>query len=100
VYALYGVVSLQPVKTLAIWGGFTVAQLLTAAYALRLDGERYRPLWSMPLQQILYRQMAYLVVFQSTVMALLGGRLRWHRITRTGAARAYADARARARSTL
>jgi hypothetical protein len=32
----------------------------------------------------------YLVVIQSTVMALLGGRLRWHRMARTGAATAHA----------
>ena len=32
----------------------------------------------------------YLVVIQSTVMALLGGRLRWHRMIRTGAASAHA----------
>jgi hypothetical protein len=33
----------------------------------------------------------YLVVIQSTVMALLGGRLRWHRMVRTGAATAHAQ---------
>ena len=32
----------------------------------------------------------YLVVIQSTVMALLGGRLRWQRMIRTGAATAHA----------
>jgi hypothetical protein len=41
---------------------------------------------SLPLQQVVYRQLMYLVVIQSTVMALLGGRLRWHRMVRTGAA--------------
>jgi hypothetical protein len=62
----------------------------TAAYALRLDGERYGPLWSLPLQQIVYRQLMYLVVVQSTVMALLGDRLRWHRMMRIGAAAVHA----------
>jgi ABC-type Mn2+/Zn2+ transport system permease subunit len=47
------------------------------------------------LQQIVYRQLMYLVVFQSIVMALLGGRLRWHRMARTGAATAHARATAR-----
>jgi hypothetical protein len=96
VYALYGLAFLQPGKTVALWVGFTAAQLLAAAYALHLDGERYRPLWTMPLQQVVYRQLMYLVVFQSTVMALLGGRLHWHRLTRTGAAGAFATARVRA----
>jgi hypothetical protein len=74
----------------AVWCGFVAAQLATAAYALRLDRERYGPLWSLPLQQVLYRQLMYLVVIQSTVLALLGGRLRWHRMRRTGAAAAHA----------
>jgi len=36
----------------------------------------------------------YLVVVQSTVMALLGGRLGWHRMVRTGAATAHLSATA------
>ena len=59
-------------------------QMATAAYALHLDGERWTPLWSLPLQQIVYRQLMYLVVIQSAVMALLGGRLRWQRMQRHG----------------
>jgi cellulose synthase/poly-beta-1,6-N-acetylglucosamine synthase-like glycosyltransferase/peptidoglycan/xylan/chitin deacetylase (PgdA/CDA1 family) len=86
VYALYGLLFLPVAKVAAVWASFTLLQVFTAAYALHLDGERLRPLWSLPLQQIVYRQLMYLVVVQSTVMALLGGRLRWHRLTRTGAA--------------
>jgi cellulose synthase/poly-beta-1,6-N-acetylglucosamine synthase-like glycosyltransferase len=90
VYALYGIFFLPTAKVAAVWIGFTALQVATAAYALRLDGERYGPLWSLPLQQIMYRQLTYLVVVQSTVMALLGDRLRWQRMIRTGAASAYA----------
>jgi hypothetical protein len=96
VYALYGLIFLPPAKVAAIWIGFTAAQVATAAYALHLDGERYGPLWSLPLQQIAYRQLMYLVVVQSVVMALVGGRMRWQRMVRTGAAGAY-DAAARGR---
>jgi hypothetical protein len=95
IYALYGLVFLPFAKVAAVWAGFTAVQVATAAYALRLDGERYGPLWSLPLQQIVYRQLMYLVVVQSTVMALLGSRLRWHRMARTGAASAHAQAAAR-----
>jgi cellulose synthase/poly-beta-1,6-N-acetylglucosamine synthase-like glycosyltransferase len=95
VYGLYGVLFLPLGKVLAVWAGFTGVQVATAGYALHLDRERYGPLWSLPLQQIVYRQLMYLVVFQSTVMALLGGRLRWHRMARTGAATAHARAAAR-----
>ena len=61
-----------------------ILQLLAAAYAFRLDGERLRPLWSLPLQQIVYRQLMYLVVIQSAATALYGLRLRWQRVQRTG----------------
>ena len=75
-------------RVAAVWFGFVALQALTAAYALRLDRERLGPLWTLPLQQVVYRQLMYLVVVQSTVTALAGGRLRWHRMARTGAAQA------------
>jgi peptidoglycan/xylan/chitin deacetylase (PgdA/CDA1 family)/glycosyltransferase involved in cell wall biosynthesis len=90
VYALYGLLFLPVVKVVAVWSGFVGVQMLTAGYALRLDREHLGPLWTLPLQQVVYRQVMYLVVFQSTVMALIGGRLHWHRSLRTGTARAPA----------
>ncbi|MDI1466019.1 bifunctional polysaccharide deacetylase/glycosyltransferase family 2 protein [Catellatospora sp. KI3] len=90
VYGLYGAFFLPPAQVAAVWLGFTALQMLTAAYALRLDGERLGPVWSLPLQQIVYRQLMYLVVIQSTVMALIGDRLRWHRMVRTGAVAEHA----------
>jgi cellulose synthase/poly-beta-1,6-N-acetylglucosamine synthase-like glycosyltransferase/peptidoglycan/xylan/chitin deacetylase (PgdA/CDA1 family) len=86
IYGLYGILFLPTAKVAAVWAGFMAAQLATAGYALYLDRERYGPLWSLPLQQVVYRQLMYLVVIQSAVTALLGARLPWHRITRTGAA--------------
>jgi hypothetical protein len=67
-----------------VWLGFLFLQLLAAGYAFRLDGERLRPLWSLPLQQIVYRQLMYLVVFHSAATALYGLRLRWQGVQRTG----------------
>jgi cellulose synthase/poly-beta-1,6-N-acetylglucosamine synthase-like glycosyltransferase/peptidoglycan/xylan/chitin deacetylase (PgdA/CDA1 family) len=84
VFALYGLVFLNPLTVAASWLAFAAAQALAAAYALRLDGERLRTLWVLPLQQIIYRQLMYLVVIQSLVTAILGARLRWHAIRRTG----------------
>jgi hypothetical protein len=55
-----------------------------AAFALRLDGESLRPLWAVPLQQIAYRQLMYLVVIQSVATALAGTRLRWQKLRRLG----------------
>jgi cellulose synthase/poly-beta-1,6-N-acetylglucosamine synthase-like glycosyltransferase len=69
---------------LYVWLGFLALQLLSAAYAFRLDGERLRPLWSVPLQQVAYRQLMSLVVIQSVASAVYGLRLRWQVTRRTG----------------
>jgi cellulose synthase/poly-beta-1,6-N-acetylglucosamine synthase-like glycosyltransferase len=66
------------------WLAFLALQLGTAVYAFRLDGEPLRPLWSLPLQQLVYRQLMYLVVIQSVWSALYGLRLRWQVIRRSG----------------
>jgi cellulose synthase/poly-beta-1,6-N-acetylglucosamine synthase-like glycosyltransferase/peptidoglycan/xylan/chitin deacetylase (PgdA/CDA1 family) len=104
VYAVYGLIFLPLAQVAAVWCGFTALQVLTTAYALRLDRESYAPLWTVPLQQIIYRQLLYLVVMQSTVAALLGGRQRWQAMARTGLATAPAhhqpiDERGGARSS-
>lgn len=83
-FALYGVVFLDPLAPALMWAAFAGAQTAAGGYALWLDGEPVRPLWTLPLQQVVYRQLMYLVVVQSVVTALLGGRLRWHTIRRTG----------------
>jgi hypothetical protein len=66
------------------WLIFLGAQIVSAVYAFRLDGERLRVLWVLPLQQIVYRQLMYLVVVQSVASAIYGVRLRWHKLDRTG----------------
>jgi cellulose synthase/poly-beta-1,6-N-acetylglucosamine synthase-like glycosyltransferase len=81
---LYAVVVTRSPTLLYVWLGFMILQLLAAAYAFRLDGEQLRPLWSLPLQQIVYRQLMYLVVVQSAATALYGFRLRWQGVQRTG----------------
>ncbi|MEU9188851.1 bifunctional polysaccharide deacetylase/glycosyltransferase family 2 protein [Streptomyces sp. NPDC048484] len=86
VFALYGVLFLDPLSSAAVWFGFMGVQLLCAGYALKLDGERIRTLWWMPFQLIVYRQLMYLVVIQSVVAVLLGSRLKWHRMKRSGTA--------------
>jgi hypothetical protein len=75
---------LNPAKVAAFWVGFTALQLLPCGYALRLDRERLRTLWALPLQQVVYRQFMYLVTIQSVIIALLGTRHRWQAMKRTG----------------
>jgi cellulose synthase/poly-beta-1,6-N-acetylglucosamine synthase-like glycosyltransferase/peptidoglycan/xylan/chitin deacetylase (PgdA/CDA1 family) len=84
-WVLFGLVFLDPVPVLAAWVAFSAVQVALAAYAFRLDGESPRPLWAVPLQQLAYRQLMYLVVIQSTVTALMGVRLPWQPLERTGA---------------
>jgi cellulose synthase/poly-beta-1,6-N-acetylglucosamine synthase-like glycosyltransferase len=82
--AIYGFFFLDATVTLIGWLAMLVVQVLTAVLAFRLDRERLRPLWTLPLQQIVYRQVMYLVLLHSAITALTGRRLRWQKMHRTG----------------
>ncbi|MFF9483263.1 polysaccharide deacetylase family protein [Streptomyces sp. NPDC014676] len=84
VFLLYGVVFGPTQKTITAWLGVLAIQAVCAAFAFRLDRERMTHLISLPLQQILYRQLMYVVLLQSWITALTGGRLRWQKLRRTG----------------
>jgi cellulose synthase/poly-beta-1,6-N-acetylglucosamine synthase-like glycosyltransferase/peptidoglycan/xylan/chitin deacetylase (PgdA/CDA1 family) len=84
VFAIYGLLFLDPLRVGLVWAGFLALQFGMGVYAFRLDGERPGPLWSLPLQQLVYRQLMYLVVIQSVFTALAGSRLRWQRMERYG----------------
>ncbi len=83
-FALYGLLFTNPEPILAFWLGFNALQLVLAAFAFRIDREPLGPLWALPLQQFVYRQLMYLVIIESTVSALAGARARWRHLTRTG----------------
>lgn len=84
VFALYGLLFLDPWRVIGLWLGFLGLQAFMGVYAFRLDRESLRPLWSLPLQQFVYRQLMYLVVIQSVFTAITGHRLRWQRMERYG----------------
>ncbi len=84
VFSVYGLVFLNPVKVTLFWLGFVLLQLLAGGYALWLDRERLRSLWVLPLQQLVYRQLLYLVTIHSVITALLGTRQRWQVSQRAG----------------
>ncbi len=84
VFALYGLLFTNPMPVLAFWLGFNALQLLLAGVAFRMDKESLRPLWALPLQQFVYRQLMYVVIIESTVSALVGVRAHWRHLTRTG----------------
>lgn len=83
-FSLYGLIFTGAVRSIAIWGAFNLLALLLAAYAFRLDRESLKPLWALPLQQFVYRQMMYLVIIESTVSAVQGARSGWKHLPRTG----------------
>jgi cellulose synthase/poly-beta-1,6-N-acetylglucosamine synthase-like glycosyltransferase len=84
VFSIYGLIFLNPVQVTAFWLSFLLLQCLAGGYALHLDGERFRALWVLPVQQIVYRQLMYLVTLHSVITALLGTRQRWQVIRRAG----------------
>ncbi|GAA1417593.1 glycosyltransferase [Streptomyces thermospinosisporus] len=84
VLTVYGLVFGDPVRTMLAWTGVLAVQTLSAAYAFRLDGEPLRPLWALPLQQVAYRQVMYLVLLQACLTAVNGYRLPWQRLRHSG----------------
>ncbi|MFF4785287.1 bifunctional polysaccharide deacetylase/glycosyltransferase family 2 protein [Streptomyces griseorubiginosus] len=84
VFTAYSMIFVDFRAALYAWLAVLGIQLVCAAYAFRLDREKYRYLLMMPLQQLAYRQMMYLVLIHSCVTALTGGRLRWQKLKRTG----------------
>ena len=84
IFLFYGLIFVDMGMTLAAWFAVLAVQAICAGYAFRLDREKFRPLISLPLQQVVYRQLMYLVLLQSWITALTGGRLRWQKLRRTG----------------
>ena len=84
ILAIYGVFFLDRWETLIGWLAVLVVQIITAILAFRLDREPLGPLWTLPLQQVVYRQIMYLVLLRSAITALTGRRLRWQKLRRSG----------------
>ncbi|WTQ70460.1 glycosyltransferase [Streptomyces sp. NBC_00161] len=83
-FLLYGVLFGDAPITLTSWGGFILLQAALSWYAFRLDSEKPWHLISLPIQQLVYRQLMYIVLLQSAITAMTGGRLRWQKLRRTG----------------
>ena len=83
-FALYSILFQDPMPILAFWLAFNVFQFTLAWVAFGYDRESRTVLWSLPLQQLVYRQIMYLVVYDAIVSAFLGSRLRWQSVERTG----------------
>ncbi|MFD0597198.1 glycosyltransferase [Catellatospora coxensis] len=81
--AVYGWFFLDRASTLYGWLAILAVQTATAILAFRLDREPLRPLWVLPLQQLVYRQLMYAVLLRSATTAIAGRRLRWQKMHRT-----------------
>jgi cellulose synthase/poly-beta-1,6-N-acetylglucosamine synthase-like glycosyltransferase len=84
ILAVYGLFFFNRSGTAISWLAMLGLQLITAIVAFRLDKEKLRVLWALPLQQFIYRQLMYLVLIQAVMTAVTGARLRWHKLKRTG----------------
>ncbi|NUP19212.1 MAG: glycosyltransferase, partial [Streptomyces sp.] len=69
VFTVYSMIFVDFKAALLAWLAVLAVQLFCAAYAFRLDREQYRYLLMMPLQQLAYRQMMYLVLIHSCITA-------------------------------
>jgi cellulose synthase/poly-beta-1,6-N-acetylglucosamine synthase-like glycosyltransferase/peptidoglycan/xylan/chitin deacetylase (PgdA/CDA1 family) len=84
ILAVYGLFFLDRAETVIAWLAVLLIQIVTAILAFRLDREPLRPLWALPLQQLVYRQIMYLVLLHAVATALSGGHLKWQKLRRTG----------------
>lgn len=84
IVAVYGLFFLDRTETAIAWLAVLAIQIVTAVLAFRLDREPLRPLWALPLQQLFYRQIMYLVLVHAATTALTGGMLKWQKLRRTG----------------
>ena len=83
-FAIYSVIFLDPWPIVGFWLAFNAFQFMLAWFAFGFDGESRRDLWALPLQQFVHRQIMYLVVYDAVISAVLGTRLSWQRVERTG----------------
>jgi hypothetical protein len=84
VFLIYGLIALDPVRTLQLWGAVLGIQMVSGLLAFAMERENPLPLLWMPLQQLVYRQMMYAVLIKSMGTALAGVRLRWQKLKRVG----------------
>ncbi len=83
VLTVFGALFLDRWLTIIGWLAVLTVQTITAVLAFRLDREPLRPLWALPLQQLVYRQLMYVVLVRSAFTALTGRRLRWQKLKRS-----------------
>ncbi len=84
VFLVYGLLFQDPAMAILLWLSMLVVQAGLALFAFRLERERADVLWVLPVQQVVYRQLMYMVLLQSVLTAVMGARVRWQRMNRVG----------------
>jgi peptidoglycan-N-acetylglucosamine deacetylase len=84
VFLVYGLLFEDAGTAVLLWLAMLLVQLAGALFAFRLEGERPGALWVLPVQQLVYRQLMYVVLIQSMISAITGARVRWQRMHRVG----------------
>lgn len=84
VFLVYGLVALDPIATIELWGAVLGIQMFAGLLAFAMERENPLPLLWMPLQQLAYRQLMYAVLIKSLGTALAGVRLKWQKLKRVG----------------
>ncbi|MDT7578484.1 MAG: peptidoglycan-N-acetylglucosamine deacetylase [Pseudonocardiales bacterium] len=84
VFLVYGLLFEDAGTAVVLWVAMLLVQLAGALFAFRMEGERPGALWVLPVQQLIYRQLMYLVLIQSMISAVTGARVRWQRMHRVG----------------
>jgi cellulose synthase/poly-beta-1,6-N-acetylglucosamine synthase-like glycosyltransferase/peptidoglycan/xylan/chitin deacetylase (PgdA/CDA1 family) len=81
---IYGLVALDPIATIQLWAAVLGIQMFAGLLAFAMERENPLPLLWMPLQQLVYRQLMYMVLIKSLGTALAGVRLKWQKLKRVG----------------
>ena len=67
VFLVYGLLFEDAGTAVLLWLAMLLVQLACALFAFRMEGEQPGALWVLPVQQLLYRQLMYLVLIQSMI---------------------------------
>jgi hypothetical protein len=81
---IYGFIFLSPLKVAAFCWRCPCSRFWSAGMRCSWTASGCGQCGSCPLQQVVYRQLLYLVTVQSVITALLGTRQRWQPIRRAG----------------
>ncbi|KNY28126.1 polysaccharide deacetylase family protein [Pseudobacteroides cellulosolvens] len=79
-----GLIGGHRIDTIITYIAFFLIDLCITCYAFHLEGEKKRPLITLFIQRIVYRQLMTYVVYKSILSALMGVKVGWNKLKRLG----------------